>query len=347
MPSSPPSRTPSSRSNGPVASGRTSATATNAQDAPRGPHFEETPWNTTPGGGLKRSNTTLSKKQMKRATRTRKIFAVISSFFFFLSALFLLLVEIGNTHNKPVLRDTWFMKLDLSHIVPTSIPNATLLNSIAQTLGLHDFYQVGLWNFCEGYINEGVTECSHPETLYWFNPVEILLNELFAGATIAIPEEALTYLDILKVASQWMFGLFLTGTCLSTLLIFLTPLSVYTRWAAGPIAILSLFTLLCIFVACIIATAIFIVFKIALTQVEDLNIKAVLGAQMFGFMWTSAGCILIAFIIQSGLCCCCASRRDVRTGRKLGSKKAYTMPPDGDPEKQTLKQRLGFGRNKA
>lgn len=188
MPSSPPSRTPSSRSNGPVASGRTSATATNAQDAPRGPHFEETPWNTTPGGGLKRSNTTLSKKQMKRATRTRKIFAVISSFFFFLSALFLLLVEIGNTHNKPVLRDTWFMKLDLSHIVPTSIPNATLLNSIAQTLGLHDFYQVGLWNFCEGYINEGVTECSHPETLYWFNPVEILLNELFAGATSKWPK---------------------------------------------------------------------------------------------------------------------------------------------------------------
>lgn len=347
MPSSPPSREPSTRSARQGASGRTSPTVTTSQDVTRGPQFEETPWNTTPGGGLKRSNTTLSRKQMKRATRTRQIFAVMSSFFFFLSALFLLLVEIGNTYNKPVLRDTWFMKLDLSHIVPTSIPNAVLLNSIAQTLGLHDFYQVGLWGFCEGYINEGVTFCSKPETLYWFNPVEILLNELFAGATIAIPEEALKYLDILKVASQWMFGLFMTGTCVSTVLIFLTPLAIYTRWAAGPIALLSFLTLLCIFVACIIATAIFIVFKIALTQVEDLNIGAILGAQMFGFMWTSAGCILIAFIIQSSLCCCCASRRDVRTGRKLGSKKAYTMPPDGDPEKQSLAQRLGFGRNKA
>lgn len=187
MPSYPPTRESSTRSNRAGNSGSSSPTVTASQDVARAPQFEETPWNTAPGGGLKRSNTTLSRKQVKRATRTRKIFAVVSSFFFFLSALFLLLVEIGNTYDKPVLRDTWFMKLDLSHIVPTSIPNAVLLNSIAQTLGLHDFYQVGVWNFCEGYMNEGVTYCSKPESLYWFNPVEILLNELFAGATSTWP----------------------------------------------------------------------------------------------------------------------------------------------------------------
>jgi hypothetical protein len=67
--------------------------------------------------------------------------------------------------------------------VPSSVPNFRLLNTIAQTLGLHDFYQVGLWGFCEGYKNEGVTFCSKPQTLYWFNPVEILRNELLAGAS--------------------------------------------------------------------------------------------------------------------------------------------------------------------
>ena len=36
------------------------------------------------------------------------------------------------------------------------MPNASLINSIAQSIGLHDFYQVGLWNFCEGYMNEYV-----------------------------------------------------------------------------------------------------------------------------------------------------------------------------------------------
>jgi hypothetical protein len=97
--------------------------------------------------------------------------------------IFLVLVVIGNTSNKPVLRSTYFLYLDLANIIPVSIPNAVLINSIAQTIGLHDFYQVGLWNFCEGYNGQGITHCSKPETLYAFNPVEIILNELLAGAT--------------------------------------------------------------------------------------------------------------------------------------------------------------------
>ncbi len=65
------------------------------------------------------------------------------------------------------------------------MPNAVLINSIARTLGLHDFYQVGLWNYCEGYegSGQGITGCSAAVLGYWFNPVEILLEELLAGAT--------------------------------------------------------------------------------------------------------------------------------------------------------------------
>lgn len=62
-------------------------------------------------------------------------------------------VMIGNTHPRAVLDSIYFFKLDLADIIPTSVPNASLINSIAQSIGLHDFYQVGLWNFCEGYIN--------------------------------------------------------------------------------------------------------------------------------------------------------------------------------------------------
>lgn len=128
-----------------------------------------------------------SKAQLKRATRTRKIFALLSSFCLLVSIVFLVLVEIGQTYIKPVLTDIFFIKLDLSHIVPATVPNAFLINDIAQTLGLHDFYQVGLWSFCEGYNSGGVTYCSPPKSLFWFNPVEILTNELLAGATRKLP----------------------------------------------------------------------------------------------------------------------------------------------------------------
>ena len=60
----------------------------------------------------------------------------------------------GNTHDRPGLKDMYFYKLDLKDIIPVQVSNAQLINSIARSMGLHDFYQVGLWNFCEGFYNE-------------------------------------------------------------------------------------------------------------------------------------------------------------------------------------------------
>lgn len=117
----------------------------------------------------------------------RRIFSKWRLFyvFIYLAALVLLiLVDIGNIGDKPVIRNTYFIKIDLSEIIPRSVPDAVLINSIARTIGLHDFYQVGLWNFCEGYDDgSGITYCSTPTKMYAFNPVEILLSELLAGAT--------------------------------------------------------------------------------------------------------------------------------------------------------------------
>lgn len=125
-----------------------------------------------------------SKAQLKRATRTRLIWALITSFLLLVSLVFVILVELGSTNSgQSSLTNIYFINLDLSEIVPISVPDATLINSIARTLGLHDFYRVGLWGFCEGYNGEGVTYCSPPQTLYWFNPVEILQSELLAGAS--------------------------------------------------------------------------------------------------------------------------------------------------------------------
>ena len=87
----------------------------------------------------------LSKEQIKRATRTRKIWALTTSFFLFITLIFLILVNIAGVRNKAVIKNWYFIRLDLSHIVPASVPNFALINTIAQTLGLHDFYQVVLW----------------------------------------------------------------------------------------------------------------------------------------------------------------------------------------------------------
>lgn len=125
----------------------------------------------------------LTKAQIKRATRTRLCWALFSSFCLLVSVAFLILVEIGNTQVGSVYNKIYFLTINVANVIPVSVPDNVLINSIAQTLGLHDFYSVGLWNYCEGYNGVGVTHCSKTETLYWFNPVEILQSQLLAGAT--------------------------------------------------------------------------------------------------------------------------------------------------------------------
>ncbi|CAI7584088.1 unnamed protein product [Penicillium glandicola] len=268
---------------------------------------------------------------------------LLRSLLYLLAWIFLVLVVIGSVSNKPVLRNTYFLYLDLSNIIPVSVPNAVLINTIAQTIGLHDFYQVGLWNFCEGYLAEGITHCSKPETLYAFNPVEIILNELLAGATIALPSDIESPLKLARTASHWMFGLLLTAAILNFILIFVAPLAVSSRhprnikaWAAGydgtnppagkpphrrrtflwlravPMLALTFFTALVSVVGSAVATVMFVIFaNVFANAATGVNIKAHVGKQMLAFMWIGSAFSLFAFILQVGSCCaaCCRGRK--------------------------------------
>ncbi|KAI1104733.1 SUR7/PalI family-domain-containing protein [Jackrogersella minutella] len=273
---------------------------------------------------------------LKRATRTRRNAIAVACFCYLVAVVFLILIEIGNTKGTRVLGDIYFFKLDLSDILPQAAPTSlTLQNSIARTLGLHDFYQVGLWNFCEGYNTDGITDCSTPTTLYWFNPVDILLSELFAGASIALPSDVNDILNILRIASNIMFGFFLTGLLLDFVLIFLTPIVLYSRWWSLPLGILSFIGTLLVLIAAALGTAMSLVFKYALTSQTDLNVVADVGTKMFVFMWIATGFTLLAFIIHAGLGCCCTSRRDMRTGRKGGRNLNQTTTSE-KPQKRSF-----------
>ncbi|KAM0797467.1 SUR7/PalI family-domain-containing protein [Usnea florida] len=288
-----------------------------------------------------------SSSTVRAATRTRLIFSLLTSLLFLIALVFLILVEVGNTHaHRAVVGNIYFLKLDLSHIIPQAVPHATLINSIARTLGLHDFYQVGLWNYCEGYGNK-ITDCSKPQTLYWFNPVEIILSQLLAGATVALPANIVSALTLVRTASHWMFALFLTGACTCFISIFLTPLSIYTRWATLPIAIFAFLTALTTTAASIIATAMFIIFRNVIHGAEStVNIVPQIGIKMFAFMWVASGTAIVGWLIQLGLCCCCASRRDVRLGKKTGRAKAWRQSGEIPPHEMRQKDGGGIFRRR-
>ncbi len=185
--------------------------------------------------------------------------------------------------------------------------------------------------------------------MYWFNPVAVILNELLAGATIALPSSVVTTLSLVKVASNVMFGFFITGIILAVVCILVTPLAIYSRWWSLPLSILTFVTALLVVTASIIATVMFSIFKNVLTSQPGLNIGAQLGLQMMVFMWIGAGGTLIGFVIQLALTCCCASRRDVKTGRRMGSRHAYgdASPLPVEEEKKSEGRRRWVGRKRA
>ncbi|KAJ5576473.1 hypothetical protein N7535_003399 [Penicillium sp. DV-2018c] len=303
------------------------------------------------------------------------------SLLYLIAWIFLLLVVIGNIADKPVLRSTYFLYLDLSNIIPISVPNAVLINSIAQTIGLHDFYTVGLWNFCEGYDNQGITFCSKPKTLYAFNPVDIILSELLSGATIALPTDIQRPLKLARLASHWMFGLLLSAAVLNFVMIFVAPLAVSARhpryikdWAAGyndtpqppagnpphrrrtfiwlralPMLILTFFTALITIVGSVVATVMFAIFANVFANADpSINIKAHVGTQMLVFMWIACAFSLLAFIIQIGSCCaaCCRGRRARKQLKSQGidwreKGSAHTSSTDIPVEQRAAAERRG------
>ncbi|MCJ1295175.1 hypothetical protein MMC34_006737 [Xylographa carneopallida] len=280
--------------------------------------------------------TYLTKADLRAGTKHRKRFAIATSVFFFIALVMLILVQIGNLSNNHVLGDLYFFKIDTTNIILAD-PGTTskLQQSIAESSGLHDFYQVGMWNFCEGYNDVGITACSRPALMYWFNPVQIILDELLNGKQVTLPPDVSNYLTVLRAASHAMFAMFFASTFTSFVLIFLCPLAVYSRLVSIPIALFALASGLMTFLAAGISTGMWLVLKRdILANAADLNIVPSLGAKLFVLMWIAAGCSLFAAFGQVGMMCCGTSRRDIKTGRRPVGRKARTeggVPVEENP----------------
>ncbi|KAG6000201.1 hypothetical protein E4U21_005744 [Claviceps maximensis] len=250
------------------------------------------------------------------APNARRNTTIVAALLYLVSLPFLILVLIGNTHDIAVLNDLYFFQLDVSQIIPIAVANAKLLNSVARSLGLHDFYQVGVWNHCEGYLETGVTYCSPPQSFYWFNPVEILVSQLLSGARIALPSQVLTVLSLLRIGSKIMYTFFMAGTILSFVLLLGTPLVMRTRWFSLFISFFGGLAGVVLTVAAAIATVISMAAKLALTAQDQLNIKVNIGVKMFAFMWIGAIATDVAFLLHAAMGCCCKPNRRPKSSRE-------------------------------
>lgn len=85
---------------------------------------------------------------------------------------------------------------------------------------------------------------------------------------VALPLEINNILKLIRIVSHWMFGLFLSGACLSFVMIFIVPLSVYSRWASFPITIFTFLAALLTTVGSVIATVLFVRLPLAALETQ-------------------------------------------------------------------------------
>ena len=196
------------------------------------------------------------------------------------------------------------------------------INSLAQILGVHDFYSAHIMTFCEGYyvpgpvpnatvkagtIDKNVTACSNKTAMFTFDPRKTLTKELNESTDGLVdlskldwPDKVDNGLAALKAAQRAVFILY----CVSIALIFVAICigigSIFSNRRL--IAAINCATDTLAFLTITIASAIVTYVAEKATSVinkygSDIGVSADRGNKFLALTWASSAAMFIAVLI--------------------------------------------------
>ncbi|KAF1990319.1 hypothetical protein K402DRAFT_439749 [Aulographum hederae CBS 113979] len=263
------------------------------------------------------------------------------------SLVCIVLALLGQQSKGGLQSSIYFFKADLSNFtanpanIDTSnipdIPGTTVDNNLLAALtrvadagNLKDFYQVGLWNYCDGEIQNGnanVDFCSDRKANFWFNPVEVWgLNG--TSAQELFPKELNDGLNVYKKVAGWMFTAYIVALCLTIGEILLGFLAIFSRWGSFITTIVSavsipldphscnassIFTI----AAALTSTILYASLTAAVnTALKPYNIHASLGNRMLSIVWLAVAFSLGAGLFWTFSVCCCSGKSSSPANRR-------------------------------
>lgn len=224
-------------------------------------------------------------------------------------------------------RDLYFFKADTSGFTadPDNVldhlpDNVNIDNNLLQALQgaasskeLKDFYQVGLWSYCEGDKDdktgkETITYCSASKSNFWFDPFSVWeLKDTSAQKVLG--EDLQKGLNTYKKVAGWMVWSFGIALILSVAEFIIGFFAIFSRWGSLVTTIVSTAQTVFILAAASTATGVYAVLTGLFESVlKPYNIKASMGKQMLSVVW-----LAVAFGVASGLfwllsVCCCSGK---------------------------------------
>jgi len=210
---------------------------------------------------------------------------------------------------------------DLTNSIEEDIEDG--ITSIAQELGVHDFYSYHLMDYCEGYykpgpvanatlsksdISKNVTSCSN-ETGFWnFDPREIIQRELNESGHSSInlvtdldwPEDINKGLHALRVAARAMFVLYCIAIAFIGIAFIVAVISIFFagRLSALFNVVIDWLAFIVVGIASAIATAIVVKgTDIINDHGHEIGVSAQRGTKFLIITWVATGLMLLASMV--------------------------------------------------
>ncbi|EUC47072.1 hypothetical protein COCMIDRAFT_91172 [Bipolaris oryzae ATCC 44560] len=226
-------------------------------------------------------------------------------------------------------RELYFMKADTSNMtldsqtildkLPAGLtPSNDFIDALrgkADSKELKDFYQVGLFSYCEGETDketgkEKITYCSARKFKFHFDPLKVW------GMNGTALQEALgdkydDGMNVYKKVAGWMNWAFVIVIVLTPIEFIVGFFAIFSRWGSLVTTIISTAQTIFAVAAAITASATYgTLTGVFRTALDPYNIDINMGSRMISTLWLG-----VAFSVASGFfwlisTCCCSGKSD-------------------------------------
>ena len=196
------------------------------------------------------------------------------------------------------------------------------INSLAQILGVHDFYSAHIMNFCEGYyipgpmpndtvkageIHKNVTHCSNKTAMYHFDPSSTLANQLNDSTNGLVnltnvhwPDEVHDGLNALKIAQRAVFVIYCLAICFIFIAMAMAAGSIFT--SRRLVAVINFGADFVAFLAIMIGSAIITFIARHATHIinkygDNIGVSANRGNKFLALTWAATALVFIASLV--------------------------------------------------
>lgn len=266
------------------------------------------------------------------------------------------MVGLGCTKSSSsTLNDLYFFRADLQNLTTSSTVKSTVssvldavgvdlsssnltaaLEEAQRQLNIRDFYDIGLWGYCDGNIHNGnfkTTNCSDPKAEFYFNPIEVWkLNN--TGVENILPKDLSKALDTYKTVSKWMFIAYIIAFAATAAQLLVGLFAICSRWGSCVTSLVSAVSFLFITAASVTSTALFAVLTGTFNEnLKQYNIKGSMGKNIYVTTWLAVAFSLAASLFWVISSCCCSGRSPYHSSGKprgiTAEKAPYTYEPLG------------------